>query len=96
MPNGPRFRYIGPDTRMPADSLESMYNQAKGLSYRRFIRLVSAEQLKKLFPHHAWAPRLPGLKLQHDWAARFYSSKLDGKPCLYVEYQDKRFIFAPN
>ena len=62
-----------------------MRDKAKIIDYKKFIEYVDAEELDSMFgtsPH-----------ISKDWGVRFYTSKINGKACVYLTHSGTEFVF---
>jgi|GEM_PF-2083100 len=90
-----KAKYVGNCTTLPGEHVEKMVDQAKPIEYEYFLRVVSREDLKQLFPRYRWHRGWDtGLRLKDDWAVRFYSSTFKGKPCVFIDHSAIEYVFV--
>jgi len=82
--------------------LEPMIETARQITWATFLRHVSIDEIKSMFPGYSWhgehcdpntgKPTI-GFHIKDDFAVTFYKSKYDGKPCYYLDWSGIEHIF---
>lgn len=72
-----------------AKLIDNMVDMAREITCKTFLRKVNIS-----VEDFGYVRRGKGLKLQNDWAVRFYKSKYRGEPCYYMVHSAIEFIYV--
>lgn len=76
------------------DSLYSMIDNAKEITWRTLINNVSIKEIRNLFPNYEWWG--VGLHIKDDYSVGFYKSKFNNKRCYYIRWSSIEYIFIKD
>jgi len=71
------------------DDITNMVDEAREIKYDTFMKHVDKEEVMNLLGYPCG-----NLRLKNDWCVRYYKSKYQGKPCVYVNHSAIEYVFV--
>lgn len=85
--------FIGSCVDLSGIQISDMVDNNKEINYEDFIKIVPEKELAQFFPFYSWEEDDGGLRLKDDWAVGYYTSKYNGRDCIYISHSSIEYVW---
>lgn len=89
-----QYHYIGNNTKLPADLIEGMTENAKETSFNALYSKVGSNELRAVFPFYSWSRSKKVLAMHQDKHLRYYRSRYRQQKCYFVVHSAVKYVFV--
>lgn len=87
-----KAQYVGRCVDLFGPDIQEMVDSAVEITRTTFMRHVTAEALRSLFPDYQWGGR--GFTMAKDWHICYYRGKYRGKRCWFLVHSATEYVFV--
>lgn len=76
------------------DDINEMCDRARDISFGTFLRYVTREELRRVFPFYSWGRERGGLRLANDRHVTYHRSVYRGMPVVFAVHSAIEYVFG--